>query len=69
MVRAEAQMITNYIAKALTHGRRPRHKSADSEERTLGTALANYICKSSGTYDPVFDKKIRELRPDWFEKE
>ena len=32
----------------------------------LGWALCNYISRSSKTYDEVFDKEIRELRPDWF---
>jgi len=32
----------------------------------LGAALKNYTQQSSATYDPVFDKQIRKLRPDWF---
>jgi hypothetical protein len=32
----------------------------------LGQALSNYTRKSSEVYDPIFDKLIRELRPDWF---
>ena len=32
----------------------------------LGSVLGNYICSGSTSYDPIFDKKIRELRPDWF---
>jgi chorismate mutase len=34
----------------------------------LGAALYNYTYKSSSSYDPVFDKQIRKLRPDWFRK-
>jgi len=30
----------------------------------LGTSLQSYTSKKS--YDPIFNKKIRELRPDWF---
>jgi len=32
----------------------------------LGSSLANYISKNSSTYDPKFDKKIRQLAPTWF---
>lgn len=32
----------------------------------LGSSLKNYINKSSDCYDSIFDKKIRELRSDWF---
>jgi len=32
----------------------------------LGSALGSYTRPSSDIYDPSFDKKIRELRPDWF---
>lgn len=32
----------------------------------LGQALSNYTRRSSEAHDPVFDKAIRRLRPDWF---
>jgi len=32
----------------------------------LGRALSSYTLKSKICYDAIFDKKIRELRPDWF---
>jgi superfamily II DNA or RNA helicase/chorismate mutase len=32
----------------------------------LGSFLYQYTNKSSSSYDPVFDKEIRKLRPDWF---
>jgi DNA-binding XRE family transcriptional regulator len=32
----------------------------------IGNCLNSYTKKSNGSYDPVFDKIIRELRPDWF---
>ena len=32
----------------------------------LGRILTSYTCKSSESYDSVFDKIIRKLRPDWF---
>jgi hypothetical protein len=40
---------------------RPSH-----DKTRLGQALSNYTRKSSHVYDPVFDKTIRKLRPDWF---
>jgi hypothetical protein len=40
---------------------RPSH-----DKTRLGQALSNYTRKSSEAYDPVFDKTIRKLRPDWF---
>ena len=40
---------------------RPSH-----DKTKLGQALSNYTRKSSYVYDPVFDKTIRKLRPDWF---
>jgi hypothetical protein len=32
----------------------------------LAGRLSSYVCKTSDTYDPEFDKTIRLLRPDWF---
>jgi hypothetical protein len=32
----------------------------------LGRRLTSYTCKSSESYDSVFDKIIRKIRPDWF---
>jgi hypothetical protein len=32
----------------------------------LGVALSNYTCKSYRAYEPVFDKNIRRLAPQWF---
>lgn len=36
------------------------------DKTTLGKSLSNYTRKGSPAYDPVFDKLIRKLRPDWF---
>ncbi len=36
------------------------------KKKTKLGSLVDYTCKTSGVYDPVFDKQIRELRPDWF---
>jgi len=59
--------MADYLTEALKHGRRPSTASKNPEERKLGRALVNYTCKGSGSHDPVFDKKIHRLRPDWFE--
>lgn len=37
-----------------------------SKTTSLGLVLCSYTCRASGNYDAEFDKKIRELRPDWF---
>lgn len=34
----------------------------------LSKSLTSYISKKSKTYDPVFTKQIKKLRPDWFKK-
>ena len=54
----------SYLAEALKHGRRPNANSKNANERRLGTVLINYT--RPGTHDPVFDAKVRGLRPDWF---
>ena len=33
----------------------------------LGRALSTYTNKSWNTYDPIFTKKLKEIRPDWFQ--
>jgi len=45
---------------AKTGEKKPHYKTK------LGSALKNYLTKSSSSYDPAFDAKIRKLRPDWF---
>ncbi len=32
----------------------------------LGNALRNYLSRHSASYDQVFEKQIKSLRPDWF---
>lgn len=34
----------------------------------LGSLFKNYIYKSESSYDPVFTKLIKKIRPDWFVK-
>lgn len=36
------------------------------KRHSLAYVLASYIGKSSASYDPVFDRKIRKLAPYWF---
>jgi superfamily II DNA or RNA helicase len=40
--------------------KKPHYKSS------LGSALIRYTNQSSGSFDPEFNEKIRDLRPDWF---
>ena len=35
-------------------------------KHSLGIVLSHYTKLGNDCYDPVFDKKIRKLRPDWF---
>ena len=35
-------------------------------EKQLNNALRSYTSRSSMSYDPKFDRKIRELKPGWF---
>jgi hypothetical protein len=46
------------------------HPSGPSEvlERKLAGALCCYIHKNSSSYDPEFDRQIREIRPEWAAK-
>ena len=39
-----------------------------ARKHKLGVVLYHYTNPKSKCYDPVFDKEIRELRPDWFKK-
>lgn len=38
----------------------------NQKKHPLGIVLNNYICKNGGSYDPIFDAKIRKLAPHWF---
>ena len=40
-----------------------------NKKHPLGEALVNYTNKKKGSYDPIFDRIIRALRPDWFRRE
>lgn len=52
---------TRLLAEASSGAARPKLR-----ESCLGHALQNYCIRSSKSYDPDFDSKIRRLRPDWF---
>jgi hypothetical protein len=39
-----------------------------SRKTRLGHALASYTDRSGNNFDEEFDKKIRELKPHWFDK-
>ena len=45
---------------AISGGPKPNWKTQ------IGTAVIRYTNPSQNGYDPDFDKKIKELRPDWF---
>ena len=47
---------------------RPRSWCEDVSIRRIGGSLNNYTNKNSDSYDPVFDKKVRSLKPEWFRK-
>ena len=42
------------------------HIAEKGFDKPISRCLNNYTNKKSGSYDPVFDKKIRKLRPEWF---
>jgi len=50
------------LRQALAGAARPR------QSENLGKALSGYVCGSASSFDTVFDRKIRKLRPDWFKK-
>ncbi|MFA5767055.1 MAG: hypothetical protein WC919_03980 [Candidatus Paceibacterota bacterium] len=58
------------IKLAKSGARRPvKYTNRPSEEQRLGVALSCYIYKKTNMYDPVFERMIRKLRPDWFIKQ
>lgn len=77
-----ARMLVDYTRNSADHNKeqlfilakngadRPSNKhinNPDSEERRLATALVNYTCVHSNTYDHEFDIKIHAMAPSWFE--
>ena len=49
---------------SIASGKKPK----PATDTSLGAALIGYTNKGCNFYDSVFDKKIRNLRPDWFPK-
>lgn len=43
-------------------------KERPNSRTSLGKSLSNYTIKGSKSYNPDFDKEIRSLRPEWFQK-
>jgi hypothetical protein len=44
-----------------------RGASRPSQKTPLGQAVMTYTRKSRGTYDPIFEREIKRLAPQWFE--
>jgi hypothetical protein len=61
------KQIANQKKKKLIEMAKNGKKRPAYEKTRLGQALSNYTRKSSTVYDPIFDKTIRKLRPDWFD--
>jgi len=56
------------LEMAINNEPRPLKNRDPMKRHPLAVFLISYTGKTSNAYDPVFDKKIRELRPDWFKK-
>ena len=52
--------------EALLEMARSGEPRPNCKKNPLGKRLVRYIGKSSGSYDPAFDKEIRKLAPHWF---
>jgi molybdenum-dependent DNA-binding transcriptional regulator ModE len=61
------KQIANQKKKQLIEMAKNGDKRPAYEKTKLGKALSNYTRKLSKAYDPIFDKTIRKLRPDWFD--
>jgi hypothetical protein len=59
-------MLKKTELKAMAMRGEPRPSAGPNNKHPLGRALCNYTHLSSKSYDPVFDREIRALRPDWF---
>ena len=62
VTKSEAASKKKYRLLKMAHNGEPR----PSKSHELGSALGSYIGLTSSSYDPIFDKEIRELAPDWF---
>jgi len=43
-----------------------REKRPDQRTHKLGQVLRAYTCKGTKCFDPIFNKKIRKIAPQWF---
>jgi hypothetical protein len=43
-------------------------KPRPNQKTHLGRALCNYICRTCGSYDPIFARKIKKLAAHWFKR-
>jgi hypothetical protein len=57
------------LEMARNNERRPNIRSNNPEERRLGIALSVYVNKLTRSYDAIFTREIRALRPDWFDSD
>jgi hypothetical protein len=53
------------MARDINETRPSPYDKTDTNRRKMGTALFNYTCKSSGTYDAEFTAKLLAIRHDW----
>ena len=54
------------LTMAINGEPKPSKSSRNENVKSHALALLNYTSKASGTYDPDFEKKIKEIRPDWY---
>jgi hypothetical protein len=47
---------------------RPSCSSSDEDEKSMGEALVRYTNRSRGSFDPLFTRRLRAMRPDWFKR-
>lgn len=50
---------------AIKGAKKPRAKTHNKKERSLGQKLQKYLNPNVTEYDPVFKKKIGEINPEW----
>ena len=58
---------TSQIAKQELIRTAKNDEAKPNQKTKLGTALRNYTVESSLCFDPIFNKQIRKLQPDWFD--
>lgn len=61
-MKTQKEFVAWIKSRLLEMKEKPKLRSADG----LGSALQRFLIKSSKSYDPEFDKAIREKQPQWF---